>query len=255
MNPLVILGAGPAASLLAIALARHDMPAQVIGRRRTAPAVEGLSQRVVEALRQLGCHEALALLGPRWHRVSSWNAQEVEMNGEFVVDRVAFDAALLRDVKAAGVDLRDGLARELARGEGGSFICTPLPLDGRILGVINVRRGRGQPAFTEEEEGMLDCLALFGGKSVQTAQLAFLVKSEFAQRALQGEEVTALAEAFSQGAAQPAQVARMLAKSFYREMKAAGFGNNQIVGAAGEIIDQLSASLRKHGQRMERGRQ
>lgn len=102
---------------------------------------------------------------------------------------------------------------------------------------------------------MLDCLALFGGKSVQTAQLAFLVKSEFAQRALQGEEVTALAEAFSQGAAQPAQVARMLAKSFYREMKAAGFGNNQIVGAAGEIIDQLSASLRKHGQRMERGRQ
>ncbi|MCP2871760.1 hypothetical protein NK909_24475, partial [Salmonella enterica subsp. enterica serovar Typhimurium] len=83
-----------------------------------------------------------------------------------------------------------------ARGEGGSFICAPLPLDGRILGVINVRRGRGQPAFTEMEEGMLDCLALFGGKSVQTAQLAFLVKSEFAQRALQGEEVTALAEAF-----------------------------------------------------------
>jgi hypothetical protein len=38
-------------------------------------------------------------------------------------------------------------------------------------------------------------------------------------------------------------------------MKAAGFGNNQIVGAAGEIIDQLSASLRKHGRRMERGRQ
>lgn len=121
MNPLLILGAGPAASLLAIALARYDIPAQMIGRRRTAPAVEGLSQRVVEALKQLGCHEALALLGPRWHRVSSWNAQEVEMNGEFVVDRVAFDAALLRDVKAAGVDLHDGLVRELERGDDGGW--------------------------------------------------------------------------------------------------------------------------------------
>ena len=119
MNPLVILGAGPAASLLAIALARHDIAAQVIGRPRTASAVEGLSQRVVEALKQFGCHEALALLGPRWHRVSSWNAQEVEMNGEFVVDRVAFDAALLRDAKAAGVELHGGLVRELERGDDG----------------------------------------------------------------------------------------------------------------------------------------
>ena len=121
MSPLLILGAGPAASLLAIALARHDIPAQVIGRPRTTPAVEGLSQRVVEALKQLGCHEALALLGPRWHRVSSWNAQEVEMNGEFVVDRVAFDAALLRDVRAAGIELHGGLVRELERGEDGGW--------------------------------------------------------------------------------------------------------------------------------------
>jgi len=121
MSPLLILGAGPAASLLAIALARHDIAAQVIGRPRTAPAVEGLSQRVVEALKQLGCHEALALLGPRWHRVSSWNAQEVEMNGEFVVDRVAFDAALLRDVRAAGIELHGGLVRELERGEDGGW--------------------------------------------------------------------------------------------------------------------------------------
>jgi flavin-dependent dehydrogenase len=121
MNQLVILGAGPAACLLAIALARHGVPARLIGRARTAHAVEGLSQRVVEALKQLGCREALSLLGPRWHRVSSWNAQEVEMNGEFVVDRVAFDAALLRDVSAAGVECHAGLVRELARNEGGGW--------------------------------------------------------------------------------------------------------------------------------------
>jgi GAF domain-containing protein len=189
--------------------------------------------------------------------VAAWRG---ELAPEAVNARVSSGSSVAGEVFASGrarrvadADVQQAGGR--ARGEGGSFICTPLPLDGRILGVINVRRSRGQPAFSEVEEDVLDCLALFGGKSVQTAQLAFLVKSEFARRALQGEEVSALAEAFSQGAAQPAQVARMLAKSFYREMKAAGFGNNQIVGAAGEIIDQLSASLRKHGQRMERGRQ
>ena len=189
--------------------------------------------------------------------IAAWRG---ELAQEVVNARVSSGSSVAGEVFASGrarrvIDADAQQAGGPARGEGGSFICTPLPLDGRILGVINVRRSRGQPAFSKEEEGMLDCLALFGGKSVQTAQLAFLVKSEFAQRALQGEEVTALAEAFSQGAAQPAQMARMLAKSFYREMKAAGFGNNQIVGAAGEIIDQLSASLRKHGQRMERGRE
>lgn len=141
-----------------------------------------------------------------------------------------------------------------ARGEGGSFICMPLPLDGRVLGVINVRRARGQQAFSDIEQQLLECLALFAGKSLQSAQLGFLLKSEFAQRAVANEGGTGPSDAFARGMAQPAQVARMLAKSFYREMRSAGFGNDQIVGAAGEIIDQLSTSLRKHGKRMERGR-
>lgn len=115
MNQVVILGAGPAACLLAISLARHGLRAVVIGRPRTSHAVEGLSQRVVEALGQLGCGEALSLLGPRWSRVSCWNGQAIEMNGEFVVERVAFDAALMRDARAAGIDLREGRVRELER--------------------------------------------------------------------------------------------------------------------------------------------
>lgn len=232
-----------------------------------APRDNGLLQAALDQVAEtcwarLPCERVTIMLadGEGHDAVLGIAAWRGELAQEVVNARVSSGSSVAGEVFASGrvrrvIDADAPQAGGWARGEGGSFICTPLPLDGRILGVINVRRGRGQPAFTEMEEGMLDCLALFGGKSVQTAQLAFLVKSEFAQRALQGEEVTALAEAFSQGAAQPAQVARMLAKSFYREMKAAGFGNNQIVGAAGEIIDQLSASLRKHGQRMERGRQ
>ncbi|WP_018410909.1 GAF domain-containing protein [Methyloversatilis thermotolerans] len=139
-------------------------------------------------------------------------------------------------------------------GEGGCFMCAPILLDGHALGVICLRRGQGQPPFTESDEREFDALALFAGKAVQAAQLSFLLESEFARRAVQAEGGNPLAQVLASGLAQPAQLARMLAKSFYREMKAAGFGDDQIVGAAGEIIDQLSSSLRKHGRRIGRGR-
>jgi hypothetical protein len=50
----------------------------------------------------------------------------------------------------------------------------------------------------------------------------------------------------------PDQVAKILAKSFYKEMTRAGFGSSQIVNAATEIIAQLSGSLHRHSKRMER---
>lgn len=154
----------------------------------------------------------------------------------------------------AGRVYASGHPQRMSDASSGSYICTPLMLDGRMLGVLNVRRGAGKPPFSDGDEAVLDALALYAGKAVQSAELAYLLRSEFAQRALSEESVSGTPHAFAHGVAQPAQVARMLAKSFYREMKAAGFGNDQIVGAAGEIIDQLSTSLRKHGQRMERGR-
>lgn len=158
-------------------------------------------------------------------------------------------AQRVADVDTAGPEVT-------TRGEGGSFICMPLPLDGRVLGVINVRRPRGDEPFSASDERLLEALALFAGKAIQVAQLAYLLNSGFAQRALESERAIPVQamDAMSQGSAQPAQMAKLLAKSFYKEMKAAGFGPNQIVGAAGEIIDQLSASLRKHGQRIGRSR-
>ncbi|WP_018227811.1 flavin-dependent monooxygenase QhpG [Methyloversatilis universalis] len=133
MNDMTVLGLGPAACLLALALARHGMRPRLLGSRRSRPAVEGVSQRVVEALRQSGCSHALDLLGPRWQRVSCWNAQEVEMNGEFVVERSAFDQALLRDVKAAGIEVKEGLVRSV----------DPLPEPGRAV-VFEHANGRRQ---------------------------------------------------------------------------------------------------------------
>ncbi|NML18732.1 flavin-dependent monooxygenase QhpG [Azohydromonas caseinilytica] len=109
---IVILGAGPAALMLALALRRLGLQPLVIGRPRLQPAVEGLSHRAAQGLRQLGCDTALALAGAPWRRLSSWAGAQVEMNGEFIVERQAFDAALARDARQAGVALQDGRVRQ-----------------------------------------------------------------------------------------------------------------------------------------------
>ncbi|EGK72992.1 MAG: GAF domain-containing protein [Methyloversatilis sp.] len=234
---------------------------------KAAPANDrGLLQQALDAAAEacwarLPCERVTIMLadGEGEQAVLAVAAWRGELHEEALNARVRSGGSIAGRVFATGephrVDDADAAHHaSSARGEGGSFICMPLPLDGRVLGVINVRRARGAQAFSEIEQQMLECLALFAGKSLQSAELGFLLKSEFAQRALAGEGRSASSDAFAQGMAQPAQVARMLAKSFYREMRAAGFGNDQIVGAAGEIIDQLSSSLRKHGKRMERGR-
>ncbi|PKO34460.1 MAG: hypothetical protein CVU34_06810 [Betaproteobacteria bacterium HGW-Betaproteobacteria-7] len=115
MKQIVILGAGPAASFLALSLLRAGHAPLMIGQWRRKPAVEGLSLRVVEALERHGCAGALSLLGPRWRRISAWNGEEIEMNGEFVVERVAFDKALAADVGAAGITIHEGRVAGIGR--------------------------------------------------------------------------------------------------------------------------------------------
>jgi len=50
----------------------------------------------------------------------------------------------------------------------------------------------------------------------------------------------------------PDQVVKILAKSFFKEMSKAGFGSDQIVRAASEIIDQLCVNLQRHTKRAAR---
>jgi hypothetical protein len=55
-----------------------------------------------------------------------------------------------------------------------------------------------------------------------------------------------ISEIISGSGQNPNHIARILAKSFYREMTIAGFSFNQIIYAASEVISELSNSLRKH---------
>lgn len=133
-----------------------------------------------------------------------------------------------------------------------SLICAPIKIGTRIIGVVNVNTHKNAGTFSQADVGLLDIIALFIGKSVQTAQLQSILDSRFAQLALAQEVQKNIGESLGSILHNPDQVARILAKSFYKEMIRSGFNSGQIVNVASGIIDQLSGSLKKHSKRTER---
>lgn len=135
-----------------------------------------------------------------------------------------------------------------------SLVSSPIPINRRIVGVVNVSGHMRGDVFTEADLNLLEVIALFIGKSIQAIQLQNILNSRFAQLALLHEAEKSM-EPLGAGAAMqnPDQVAKILAKSFYKEMTRAGLGSSQIINAASEIISQLSGSLQRHNKRLARG--
>lgn len=143
------------------------------------------------------------------------------------------------------------VARRLTQGAK-SLISAPILIDGKIIGVINATNPRSGRAFTLDDLHLLDVAALFIGKSVQVLQLQGVLNSRFAQMALAQEAQSTIGGAVAAMSQNPNQMAKILAKSFFKEMTRAGFTANQIIHAASEIITQLNDSLGKHSKRLER---
>jgi hypothetical protein len=119
-------------------------------------------------------------------------------------------------------------------------------LNGKIIGVIHAYRLRQHGGFTKHDLNLFSILTLLITKSIQVVQLQNLLNSRFAQMALTRSGDKTISEIVSGSAQNPNNIARILAKSFYREMTNAGFNFNQIIYAASEVISELSSSLRKH---------
>ncbi len=120
---------------------------------------------------------------------------------------------------------------------GRSMMSAPVRIEGCTVGVANVA-GKG---FTETDLLLFEVVCLFIGKSIQVAQLQHLLASRFAREALAREADGPALTAYRN----PEAVARILARSFYKELTRAGFEAPQIVGATSEIIDQLNNRLHK----------
>lgn len=123
---------------------------------------------------------------------------------------------------------------------GPGLVCAPLRIDGKLAGVVNVASAAGR-TFDATDLQMLEVIALFIGKSIQVQQLRRLLDSRFAQLAMQQEVEGPTRTVYRN----PDEVARILAKTFYKEMAKAGFTAAQIVNASSEIIEQLHQHLHK----------
>jgi len=159
-------------------------------------------------------------------------ADALVASGEGICGRVLASgrALLVDDIARSGFA---GMARR-CRAAVPALMSAPVRIDGRTVGVLNATGA----VFSEAELALFEVVALFIGKSVQAAQLQGLLASRFAQLALVRQDASS-AVAYQN----PDDLARILARSFFKEMMRAGFAPGQIVSAATELIGQLNGSL------------
>ncbi len=152
MTDIVILGAGPAGAAVALGLRRLGHGVTLISEWRRFAALEGVSVRVLEALRGAGLHQALAQATLPSQRQVSWNGQHHAQNIEYLLDRPVFDRGLREDLHLAGVELIEGRVLTVQSSANGHRI----EIDGRepLLAPFLVEaRGRQAPAIGKGMRG------------------------------------------------------------------------------------------------------
>ncbi len=133
---------------------------------------------------------------------------------------------------------------------GGSMMSAPVLLSDRVVGVINVSLPEGERRFEPKDLELLGVFALFVGQSIQVFQLQRLSESRVLQMARLLEQRDAGEQAPI--SPDPARIARIVAKTFYRELRQAGFGTSAIITVATEVLGLLEHHLDKHRARADR---
>lgn len=176
--------------------------------------------------------------------------QESIKAGEGISGSVFTDgkALLIKDIQKSAFSSNAKRTKDPRK----SMISSPILVNGDIIGVININGPKFKRPFNLDDLHLLDIVALFVGKSIQVIQLQSVLNSRFTQIALAQETEKTIGHVLINAAQNPDQMAKIVAKSFYREMTKAGFGSNQIISAASEIISQLSGSLIKHSKRLKK---
>ena len=194
-----------------------------------------------------------------------------------VLDAKDCAIALLSETEVAGIGLRPGthfgdlpsrrhaLRGRAHAGAGGIFpaaaqfeaaptdrMFSTLVVQGKIIGVIHACQPQRRGGFSKDDLILLGILTLLITRSIQVIQLQNILKSRFAQMALTKSGHRTIGEIVLRSAQNPNHIARILARSFYREMARAGFSFNQIIFAASEVISELTSSVRKQSAKRPR---
>ena len=180
---------------------------------------------------------------------SAWN--EAPRSGESIAGRVLERCAplLIADILASEFA---PLARQ-RNNVGPSFICTPIAVGKHVIGVMNLSSRLASAPFDESDLRLAEIMATLIGKSVQVERLQTMLRSKVAQMTLAREGKHVVAR-LTDGTVPPARVAKLLAKSFFRDLASAGFEPGQIIEAASEIIMLVSHDITRFKKRIERER-
>ena len=178
---------------------------------------------------------------------SAWN--ETPGPGESIAGWVLEQGTplLIADIRASEFA---PLARQHSN-LGASFICTPIAVGKHVIGVMNLSSRLGSPPFDESDSRLAEIVATLIGKSVQVERLQTLIRSRVAHASLAKEEKEVVAR-LTDGTVPPARVAKLLAKSFFRDLASAGFDAAQIIEAASEIITLVSNDIGRYKRHTER---
>lgn len=136
--------------------------------------------------------------------------------------------------------------------ENKSLMSAPIFWGGQAIGTINVSGPIEKECFDGEDLDVLNLFALFVGKSIHIAQLQAILRSKFVQMAVVSDFAERQVSASVSLNPNPTKLAKIVAKSFFRELTQAGFGANQIIEIATEVLNLLQNSLGKYKQRIAR---
>lgn len=223
---------------------------------------DGLKNLARMTAQSIGAHRCSVMLlqeedGERKLRVCSHFG---DLPQEAYAQPVALDRGIAGHVASTGEallidDIADSPLAKLARRAGEippSLMSAPIRVAEQTIGVINVSEPSGGGKFALRDLDLLLVFALFVGKSIQVFELQKLATS----RVLQMAQVLDLRE--SQGSGQqaicpdPVRLAKLVAKNFYRELAAAGFGPNAIIAVSSEVLSELNENLVRHRSRLKR---
>jgi GAF domain-containing protein len=143
----------------------------------------------------------------------------------------------------------------LARGHGHSapsLICAPIRVTRDPIGVINVSDPLPGRPLTSDDLGLVQVFALVIGQSIQTFQLQRLAESRLLQMAALHDARERSGASGRPISPDPARLAKLVAKNFFRELRDAGFGPNAVIAVASEVLSMLNETLAKHKERRER---
>lgn len=178
---------------------------------------------------------------------TAWNERSEESQSVAAQVLASRQSLVVNDINTSALKL---VRRH--SGEPASFMACPVPVSGIYAGVLNIsKRENGQP-FTEQDLAIAEFAAILVGRAIELGRLQGMLNSSFAKMALVLEEVSNSRSFIDLSIQEPQRMAKILAKSFYKEMSRCGLSANQIIHAASEIISEMTNSIVRHQRRQKR---